>query len=164
MMNNEAFSKNADHSHPLASKEADGVRSTGRDYFTPLWRTKGAQSFAGRRIKHYSKDNGTIGGGNGLVPASMAVESEGFVPLVKVGNDLRGEEQEVQEGMNGARIKGRREGEREIKIVNEAVPFLPGLVGKTKKMEDEKETEDVKQTQSRVHIQNWFRIAHRDIR
>lgn len=56
---------------------AGGEGGAGRDFFTPLWKTKGAHSFGGGLLQHVPS-----GGG---VPGSNLVESEGFVPLRKVG-------------------------------------------------------------------------------
>jgi len=53
-----------------------GEEGAGRDFFTPLWKTKGAHSFGGGLLQHVPP-----GGG---VPGSNLVESEGFVPLRKV--------------------------------------------------------------------------------
>ena len=55
-----------------------GEGGTGRDFFTPLWKTKGAHSFGGGLLQHVPS------GGGGGVPGSNLVESEGFVPLRKV--------------------------------------------------------------------------------
>lgn len=54
-----------------------------RGYFTPLWQTKGAQSFGGGLLQ-------AVPGAwmAGDVPGSNFVESEGFVPLRKVRTTL----------------------------------------------------------------------------
>lgn len=56
-----------------------GEGGTKRDYFTPLWETKGAQTFWGGTLLPVPGAR-TAGG----VPGSNLVESEGFVPLRKV--------------------------------------------------------------------------------
>lgn len=63
-----------------AEAVARGEEVGGRDYFTPLWRTKGAHSFGGGLLRPLPMAGGASGG----VPGSTMVESEGFVPLRKV--------------------------------------------------------------------------------
>lgn len=74
-MSGEAFLHAGDD--PEAASGGGGGGGSGRDYFTPLWKTKGAHSFEGGLLQP--------AGGAGGIPGSNLVESEGFVPLRKVG-------------------------------------------------------------------------------
>lgn len=60
---------------------AAGEGGTGRDYFTPLWRTKGAHSMGGGLLQPAAA---AALGATGGIPGSNLVESEGFMPLRKV--------------------------------------------------------------------------------
>ncbi|CAN0142498.1 unnamed protein product, partial [Ectocarpus sp. 4 AP-2014] len=63
---------------------AAGEGGTGRDYFTPLWRTKGAHSMAGGLLQPSAA---AALGATGGIPGSKLVESEGFVPLRKARSE-----------------------------------------------------------------------------
>eukprot|EP00903_Cladosiphon_okamuranus_P016162 g14915.t1 len=59
--------------------ENDAGAPDRRDHFTPLWKTKGAHSFGGGLLQPLP--------GNGSVPGTTMVESEGFVPLRKARSE-----------------------------------------------------------------------------
>ena len=89
-MTRESFlEKGRDALTARGANEDDAVGGGGRngsderDYFTPLWRTQGAKSFAGGFMQAVSSAGG--GGTNGGTPGLKVVENDGFVPLRKVG-------------------------------------------------------------------------------